>query len=135
VARLVDSSTLITLERRGGHLSTLTEIVGGEEIVLSVITASELLVGVYRASPPVRQAQREAFVSSLLTAIPIVPIDLVVARVHARLAAQLASGGRAVGAHDLLIGATAIARGASVVTENIRDFRRIPGLQVLLPEW
>jgi predicted nucleic acid-binding protein len=106
-----------------------------KQMVISVITASELLVGVLRAQPSNRGSQREAFVSQLLAEIPIVAIDLAVASVHAGLSAEMTSRGNAIGAHDLLIGATAIAHNVGIVTENLRDFERIPGLQVFRSEW
>jgi predicted nucleic acid-binding protein len=51
--------------------------------------------------------------------------------VHARLSAELAAKGSPVGAHDLLIAATALAMGYDVATRDDRSFPRIPGLQVL----
>jgi hypothetical protein len=58
----------------------------------------------------------------------VLGFDLIAARVHARLAATLASSGTPVGAHDLIIGATALGRGLGVVTRDPRSFPRIPGL-------
>jgi len=52
------------------------------------------------------------------------------ARVHARVWAELAAKGVGVGAHDLLIGATALAIGGRVATRDLRSFLRIPGLEV-----
>ncbi len=49
---------------------------------------------------------------------------------HARLWAELLGRGESVGAHDLIIGATAIAMDFQVATVNARDFQRIPGLRV-----
>jgi predicted nucleic acid-binding protein len=60
--------------------------------------------------------------------MPVLPFDLVVARIHAGLWAQLAAKGTAVGVHDLLIAATAIAAGYRVVTRDGRSFPKIPGL-------
>jgi predicted nucleic acid-binding protein len=77
------------------------------------------------------RTRREAFVEQLLAHIPVIPFDLLVARVHARLWARLAAKGLAVGAHDLLIGATAIASGARLATRDLRSFRQIPGLAIV----
>src|SRR5262249_46190258 len=71
-------------------------------------------------------------VESLLSRLPVLPFDLVVARVHARLWADLAGQGVNVGAHDLLIAATAIAAGGAMATRDQRSFPRIPGLVVHL---
>jgi predicted nucleic acid-binding protein len=67
----------------------------------------------------------------VLAAVSVIPFDLVVARVHARLWAQVASAGRPVGAHDLLIAATAIANGYRVATRDTRSFPNIPGLSLV----
>jgi tRNA(fMet)-specific endonuclease VapC len=100
-----------------------------EEVGIAAITASELLHGVHRATDEHR-ARRAAFVEGVLSAFPTLSFDLLVARVHARLWAGLASSGAEVGAHDRLVAATAVSVGWRVGTGNIRHFDRIPGLEV-----
>ena len=124
---LIDTDVFIEQERGGG---SLVEAVGDEPWGISVITASELLHGVHRASGAVR-VRRRAWVEDVLAGAEAVPITLPVARVHAEVWAQLAEAGTAVGQHDLWIGATALAHGLGVVTSNDRDFARIPGLRVI----
>jgi tRNA(fMet)-specific endonuclease VapC len=60
----------------------------------------------------------------------VVGIDLDIARAHAQIWAQQQAAGRMIGAHDLWLAATCIARGLSIATQNVREFERIPGLQV-----
>ena len=96
---------------------------------LAAVTASELLHGVHRASTTVQRRRREAFVEQVLSHIETVPFDLVVARIHARLAAELYK--TPVGAHDLMIAATAVALGYRVATRDLRSFPKIRGLRVL----
>lgn len=98
-----------------------------DEVAIAAITASELLHGVHRASEEHR-VRREAFVAAVLDAFPVLSFDLLVARVHARLWADLASSGTGVGAHDRIVAATAMAVGWRVGTANIRHFGRIAGL-------
>lgn len=102
----------------------------GEEVGIAAITASELLHGVHRATTKHR-AKREAFVEAVLAAFPPFSFDLLCARAHARLWAELASAGVDVGAHDRLVAATAIAAGWRIGTANTRHFQRIRGLDVL----
>jgi len=104
-----------------------------EEIAIAAITASELLHGAHRATDEHR-GRREAFTESVLAAFPVLPFDLLVARVHARLWAGLARSGADVGAHDRLIAATALSAGWRVGTANARHFNRILGLDVVLIE-
>jgi predicted nucleic acid-binding protein len=79
-----------------------------------------------------QRQHRQSFVERLLAVLPVVPFDLVTARIHASLWAAVAAKGASVGAHDLLIGATAIAAGYRVATRDRRSFGRIPGLEVLI---
>lgn len=128
---LIDASLLIAAER--GELDLETAIEGSEDtdFALSAITASEFLHGVHRADTSRRRSRREAFVETLLARLPVIPFDLIAARVHARLWARLASEGATIGAHDLVIAATAIARGLDVVTRDERSFPRIEELSVI----
>jgi tRNA(fMet)-specific endonuclease VapC len=102
-----------------------------DEVGIAAITASELLHGVHRATGEHR-ARREAFVAAVLDAFPVLSFDLLVARVHARLWAGLASSGADVGAHDRIVAATAMSSGWRVGTANMRHFCRIPGLDTVL---
>jgi len=125
---LIDSSVLIAAARGHVSLDALLSRALEEEVAVAAITASELLHGVFRAGAPARRSRREAFVERVLAAFPVLPFDLTAARIHARIRASLAAKGVAIGAHDLLIAATALAHGASVATHDERGFRKIPGL-------
>lgn len=129
---LIDSSVLIAAERRTLVLDAAMAAYGDETVAVAALTASELLHGVQRAATPVQRQRREAFVERVLAALPILPFDLIAARLHASLWAQLAAKGASVGAYDLLIAATAIAAGYRVATRDRRSFGRIPGLEVVL---
>ena len=105
---VVDITVFIDLGRptprqgRPGELigRHLTDCLGpDEEVAIAAITASELLHGVHRASATHR-ARREAFVESILAAVPVLDFDLLAARAHARLWADLAKAGSDVGPHD-----------------------------------
>jgi len=132
VGTLIDSSVLIAVERRAFDLDTVMAPQADEPVAIAAITASELLHGVRRAATTGQRQRRETFVESLLAALPVLPFDLVTARLHASLWADLAERGAIVGAHDLLIAATAIAAGYRVATRDRRSFRRIPGLEVVI---
>jgi len=131
VATLIDASVLIAAERGLLDWDRAVAEHGTTEVALAAITASELLHGVHRASSGRVRARREAFVEHVLTRLPVIPFDLVVARVHARIWAELAMKGISVGAHDLLIGTTALATAGRVATRDARSFPRIPGLDVV----
>ncbi len=126
---LIDASVLIAYER--GELD-VGEALGGrsDEFFLSVITASEMLHGVHRATEPRVRARRSAFVEAVLSSFPLLEIDVATARAHARLWADLASTGQLIGAHDLWLAASCLGHGLSLATGNPRDFTRVPGLDV-----
>ena len=127
---LIDASVLIDHER--GRVNLRERVTGreGEPFFLSVVTASELLHGVHRARDSHTRAKRSAFVEGVLAGLPLLPIEVATARMHAQLWAELAAAGTLIGPHDLWIAASALAHGLTVVTSNIREFRRVPGLEV-----
>ncbi|MEI8354437.1 MAG: PIN domain-containing protein [Lentisphaerota bacterium] len=131
---MLDTSVLIAAERRTLTLGALLESVADEPVGISALTASELLHGCHRAADPDTQARRFAFVEALLDRIPVFEFGMAEARRHADLWAGLARSGSLIGAHDLVIGATALARGHALATLNQRDFRRVPGLRLLAVE-
>lgn len=95
-----------------------------------MITITELLQGVQR-SEGARRTQREAVVEGLIASIQPLSITPIVARVHAYVWNYLARRGETIGLHDLWIGATALTHDLGVVTLNVREFERIPGLRVV----
>ena len=135
MAQLIDTSVFITMERQAYSMGDLIAVAADGPVALSVITASELMIGVRRADPLGRRLQREAFVETILDNIPVLPFDLRVARVHAEVSVQLSAAGQIIGDHDMIIAATALAHGYSVLTGNLREFHRVPGLEVRRPSW
>jgi tRNA(fMet)-specific endonuclease VapC len=127
---LIDSSVLIAAERGDMDLDALLEGHQGEPVAIASITASELLHGLHRLKGA-RRARSEALVERLLARLPVIAFDLPAARVHATLSADLRTKGTMVGAHDLLIAATAVLLDYSVATRDLRSFPRIHGLKVL----
>ena len=135
MARLIDATVFIELERRGQPLSVLEAAIPGEAVALAAITASELLAGVHRAVPSERRRRREAFVETVLAQFPVFPFDLRVARLHALVLAELTAAGQLIGLNDLMIATTALVYGYEILTLNVREFERVPGLVVRRPDW
>jgi tRNA(fMet)-specific endonuclease VapC len=129
VALLIDTDLLIELEH-AGDAADVDRSLGEEERTISVITVSELLHGVLRASGAIR-VRRRAYVEHLLAGLEAIPITEPVARVHAEIWADLSERGEPIGAHDLWIAATALAHELGVATRNAARFGRVPGLRVV----
>ena len=128
---ILDTSLLIEAERGRFPIERLLESLNEENVSIAAITASELLHGCHRAQNAGIRARRFAFVEAVLDVVPIASFGLTEARRHAELWAELARRGKMIGAHDLLIAATALARGEMLATLNRTEFRRVPGLQLL----
>jgi tRNA(fMet)-specific endonuclease VapC len=128
VERLIlDSGALIALER-GTH-EDVELFQADADVVISAITASELLVGIELADPK-RRERRRAIFDGLLQRLEVIAFDLDIARHHAALIAHCRKAGRPRGAHDLQIAATARATDRTVVTTDGSGFADLPAVNV-----
>lgn len=127
---ILDTTVLIGVERSRRGLDRL--LADEDDVAIAAVTAAELLVGVALADEAHR-AHRTAFVASVLDTVPVEDYDLAVARAHAELMVHVRRSGRARGAHDLLIAATARARDRMVVTADRAGFADLPGVPVRSP--
>ena len=126
---LIDADILINAER--GLLNLEAHTTDRQELFfLSVVTASEMLHGVYRTKDPAIRQRRTEFVESLLSKFTLLPIDDVIARTRGRITAQLAEQGQSIGSDDSWIAATCVALGHTLVTGNAREFNRVEGLAI-----
>jgi predicted nucleic acid-binding protein len=122
---------IIAIERGQADPALLRDVDDDEPVAIAAITASELLHGVHRLGGAVARTRAERFVEHLLGSIPVVAFDLDIARVHARLDAELSARGASVGDADLMIAATAVWLDYRVATRDLRSFPRISGLDIV----
>lgn len=130
MAVLIDANILIEAARGRLDLEPHVARHGDEESFLSVVTASELLHGVLRAGAPDVRAERSAFVEGVLDRFSLLSVDLACTRAHAQLWAVLRQAAAVIGPYDLWLAATCLAHGLTMVTANLREFERVPGLDV-----
>ncbi|MDQ3225649.1 MAG: PIN domain-containing protein [Chloroflexota bacterium] len=135
MARLIDASVFIELERSGRPLGVIAAGALTESHAIASITATELLFGVERANTPEHRLRRSEFIETILNTIPVVSLDVAIARVQARLWATLEGSGAGIGPYDLIAAASALVSGLDVLAFNVREFERVPGLGVIKPEW
>ena len=128
---LVDTSVLIAAQRGELDLRRAIRTDGDDAVAIATISASALLHGPHRMTNAVARARVERQVEHLLAQVTTIDFDLEIARLHARLGADLAAKGTAVGAHDLIIAATALALDYRVATRDRRSFPKISGLDVV----
>jgi len=121
---------LIDAERAAFDLDAV--IADDDEPAVAAITIAELGVGV-EISTGMRRAARRAFFDDIVASLPILGYDLDVAHAHTRLLVAVRTSGMPRGAHDLIIAATALSTGRTVVTSDRAGFDDLPGVKVRRP--
>jgi tRNA(fMet)-specific endonuclease VapC len=131
MAWFLDTNACIALLRgRHPQLTTRWQQHRAEDLAIPLTTYAELLVGAEKSSQPVRVLRQ---IELLLEAHEIVEIGEEVAEEYARIRAYLETRGESIGGNDLWIAATALVHGATLVTNNMGEFSRVPGL--LIEDW
>lgn len=126
--RIIDSNVLIRFLRNDPpsirrKFSTLAL----DRVAIAAISEAELRYGIERSA---RRNQNHADLDAILTRITVLPFDTACARAYGRIHAALTRAGTPIGPFDALIAATALAHEAIVVTDNVAEFERVPGLKV-----
>lgn len=130
MALIIDTSVFIAWERSGIPIDFSPWHSYGP-LRISVVTVSELLVGVHRANTEARRQKRTAFIDKVLANFPALDFTADIARTHAAAKAKLEMAGQIIGAHDLIIAATALHFDCTVLTANPSEFKRVSGLDVV----
>ena len=125
---LLDTNILIDILRRPDSLA-LKHVVHLEpdRVAISAITLAELEYGVHKSSNPARNAQ---LLIEACTPLTILPFDNEAAALYGRVRTQLEAKGVGIGPLDTLIAAHALSLNAVLVTNNVREFKRITGLRI-----
>ena len=104
---------------------------GDQEAALSAIGLTELMHGLYRAKTPALRLRRQSFLDEVLTDLTVYPYTKETAILAGKIDGEQQNQGVVIPFADLLIGATALSLGFSVLTANLRHFEKIPGLSVV----
>jgi len=127
---MVDTNVFISCEKSGKSID-LSSWESSSKVYISAVVVSELLTGVRRANTEERRRRRSAFVEAIISGVGVLDFNLASARIHAGIHAELATKGQMIGAHDLIIAATARCYDLSLLTDNVNEFSRVPGLRVV----
>lgn len=95
-----------------------------DQVVTSVVVAGELKAWTVKS----QSVRLERLIATTLVAIPVMPLGPEVADVYGDLRIKLERGGNLIGGNDLWIAAHAMSLGAIMVTDNVREFARVPEL-------
>ena len=97
------------------------------DIGISVMTLAELEYGVSKSRRPARN--REAL-DQFISPLEVAPFDRQATAAYGKLRTTLEKKGRTIGSMDLLIAAHALSLDVRLITRNIRELGRVPGLRV-----
>ena len=124
---MLDTNALSELVRNpDGTLAQKLNALEPDSVCTSIVAACELRFGAQRkGSAPLTQR-----VEQLLQALTVLPLDTPADEHYADIRATLERSGTPIGSHDLLIAAHARSRGMTLLTRNLREFQRVPGLAV-----
>jgi tRNA(fMet)-specific endonuclease VapC len=127
---MLDTNILVYFTNRKPGFDKIARRMSGRspgEVRLSAITLAELRFGIARGE---FRAENEAALDGLLEFLQVDDFPAGAAGDFGEIKAALLSGGKPIGAYDLLIAAHARHIKAVLVTNNEREFRRVPGLSV-----
>ncbi|MBI6896292.1 tRNA(fMet)-specific endonuclease VapC [Pseudomonas putida] len=97
------------------------------QLAISTVTLMELIYGAEKSAAPERNL---AIVEGFAARLDVLDYDIQGAAHTAQLRAELAKAGTPIGPYDRMIAGHARARGLTLVTNNLREFQRVPGLRV-----
>ena len=99
-----------------------------EGVGISIVSVAELYQGVFYSADPVGN---EAILQKFMEGYEVLQLDDDICRIFARERSRLKDAGTPIGDLDLLIGATALRRGLTLLTNSRRHFERLTGLSIL----
>jgi tRNA(fMet)-specific endonuclease VapC len=124
---LLDTNAIADLAANpGGKIASMVGSVGPENVCTSVVVACEIAFGVEQKGSERLKRQMD----SIMVALTIRALDRPADRHYGRLRAHLKEQGRPIGPNDLFIAAHALALSATLVTANLKEFSRVPGLKI-----
>lgn len=127
---VLDSNTISYYFRGDPQVVPRLQALRPADVGVPAIVEYELRYGLLRL-PDEASAPRLKALAQLLQPLQPLPFDSACAALAAQLRAHLDTAGTPIGAHDILIAATALRHQATLVTRNVREFARVPGLTCL----
>ena len=127
---ILDSNTISYYFRGDPQVVPRLQALSPADLGVPAIVEYELRYGLLRL-PPEAAAPRLVALAQLLRPLQILPFDSDCAAQAALVRAELEAAGTPIGPHDTLIAATTLRYQATLVTRNVREFSRVPGLQWL----
>ena len=124
----LDSNVLIYFLRgKSESIQKALQNQSPQNIKLPSVVKAELLFGAHKSQNPRKALE---IVEDTISPYEVIPFDNAASGVYGRIRAELEAEGKIIGANDLIIAATVLSRGGTLVTNNTKEFERIKGLQL-----
>ncbi len=127
VSFLLDTNAVINLMKLREPLTARVKSTGPAALAVSTITLAELWYGAARSRRPQQSRQEQ---DTALEPFRVLDFDAAAADRYAAARAHLADQGRPIGDRDLMIAAIAMVARKTVITSNVSEFTRVPGLKI-----
>ena len=125
---VLDTNTAIYYFKGMGRVASRLLDQAPRQVGLCAVVEYELLVGIEKSNSPDRRRRQLQALKSAVTYLPFAQEE---AHQAGRLRAFLERSGNAIGPYDVLIAASALARGATLVTHNFKEFSKVPDLKIV----
>lgn len=125
---ILDTNILIYYFKGQGNVASAFASIAPQEIAVPRIVLFELYVGIGKSSASTKRREQ---LGQILQWITILPFDLATAKAAAEVRVLLERKGTSIRPIDGLIAGTAIAHKARLVTHNVREFARVPNLEIV----
>ena len=121
---LLDTSVIVDIDR-GIEQKKMDHLISLSPHIVSSATVMEISTGFFRSN------RKAIMLDEFISPLTVIPIDRKVARKAGKLAANLIDEGKRIEINDLYIAATALLHEETVLTKNVKHFRRIDDLEVV----
>ena len=127
MAWLLDTNIIIAAVKGIPSVRTQLQRVRAVEVLLSPIVLGELELDAKKSAYPKRNRAR---LQTVVDGFAVVALDAAASRAYGQIRHELERRGLPIGNNDQWIAAQVLTLGATLVTDNLREFERVPGLKV-----
>lgn len=128
MTHLLDTNVCVDVFRGHSQVCARLEAISPADCAISAVTAFELATGILRCRQPERERRK---LDRLFALVSVLPFDAAAAAETARVRHLLESDGRKIGPYDLMIAGQALSARLILVSNNTREFSRIPALRLV----
>jgi tRNA(fMet)-specific endonuclease VapC len=125
---VLDTNILIYFFKGLGNVAQNLLAKSPKDIGVPAIVLYELEVGIKKSKSPQKRIKQ---LNDLISVVNVLPFGKAEAKASAQIRAQLEKKGTPIGPYDILIGGTALGNQATLVTHNLKEFKRIENLNVI----